>query len=1218
MRDNKVPLEEIWRVGVTDIEQCPADIVNPGRGSHKISECGVAACLTRPWIDQRVFCKLPLQFESLLPISFHASFAITGDRRSIPWEDPQVDAPIARWNHWLLTTCIPDFYMDFLKDMAPKLGMQVFSFWPSTSGLTSSPLSGVVAKAFWQKIMDGQHIAYELYPKAVSESLPIGSTSMKKRPGGKRRKLYAVTSLKCAQFDLLPEQISAKLLPLLIKLCPNLVRPPSKIWPNIRDTDTAQNLVMLTPAFFCRLFGVESNCKMLEEFLDTLATSEGPQSKSDALEKILQVVVPPSSADATSLNILDGCRILPKLDGSLGLLNSMPKADAWTLVATEEEQEIFYFASHLMVNTKLFQRPMMMSSPNLTNSGGVMSISRNPIEDILKASFNVRPLGIEDLGTLLAQAQSPISPSVLSASRETWIVKFWEYVNKRFRAVSKARKSDEPEATVEELLTKSGVNDCPIYPYRSDEAWHYITPRQFNEGPYVVKPSAKQQIALCQEISGLEVIDPACVPYLLVEAEHDLMTNSAFERLTRSLSHIEGKNRVPVQDFLSKTLSVASVEVSLLLLNLLPVDRLLKCTFQSLRLALLKYLRSGRTIKLQPVLQRLPVWPSFQPSQVLNVSKYLPAEGATFCKSSKLLLPWVVKGLSNLISPEIVDQCSTSLKTLGYQVMLSEEIWDRAQRCHPATMENVDPAEYHGFVQELANNKIITSVAIAPNGRGTMCNASTLYDHEDEVFKSAFRLEDNSRFLHVKMRSKSLHDYWISLGLRSRGPTKIFRSEDYVECAKAIERRWQPTESTQTERFCLDAKKVATYLLYDNPKLRNWPRSSWNEIAENRIFRVEGDISVQKNYRRSRMMEIALKQDHRSLFGVGRKADTDISWSQLPLLKWEPIGYVFECLPQRGKPTAATVFEHLKYMIGQCKQISQEDLKFYIHDVRATYAYLQENSGSAERIPDIKESRVFFNIDTTDVDRLSAVDLERSLTSAKFLCLNSPVDAGSIKVTRKFLIPYEQLLKALGCKSVVQPTSRAARPSLHGTESPMTTAMKQILTLRDQCQLVDVVFEAEGREKPAHRIFLAAVSDYCRAQFSGEWGRLLANQVKIHIEDMRFVTLSQMVDFAYMIKIDWPRVRDPGNNDEIAKVLDELLDLLQATDMWLLEMLHTMTENEIIDNARIYIRPDNVESVRDIAKDANASGLVSHCDMFIADNASFVAAMRDQEEGVKL
>ncbi len=66
---------------------------------------------------------------------------------------------------------------------------------------------------------------------------------------------------------------------------------------------------------------------------------------------------------------------------------------------------------------------------------------------------------------------------------------------------------------------------------------------------------------------------------------------------------------------------------------------------------------------------------------------------------------------------------------------------------------------------------------------------------------------------------------------------------------------------------------------------------------------------------------------------------------------------------------------------------------------------------------------------------------------------------------------------------------------------------------------------------------------------------------------MTFTTRSQMIDFAYINIVNWSQIHDFKNNNEITKQLDELLNLLQTTDMWLLEILHTMTENKIIENA---------------------------------------------------
>ncbi len=58
-----------------------------------------------------------------------------------------------------------------------------------------------------------------------------------------------------------------------------------------------------------------------------------------------------------------------------------------------------------------------------------------------------------------------------------------------------------------------------------------------------------------------------------------------------------------------------------------------------------------------------------------------------------------------------------------------------------------------------------------------------------------------------------------------------------------------------------------------------------------------------------------------------------------------------------------------------------------------------------------------------------------------------------------------------------------------------------------------------------------------------------------------------MIDFAYIDIADWSQIHDFENNDETAKQLNELLNLLQMINMWLLKILHTMTENKIIENA---------------------------------------------------
>ena len=221
------------------------------------------------------------------------------------------------------------------------------------------------------------------------------------------------------------------------------------------------------------------------------------------------------------------------------------------------------------------------------------------------------------------------------------------------------------------------------------------------------------------------------------------------------------------------------------------------------------------------------------------------------------------------------------------------------------------------------------------------------------------------------------------------------------------------------------------------------------------------------------------------------------------------------------------------------------------------------------------------------------------------------VDPLPIKVTRKFLVPYERLLKVLGCKSVTQPPPPAPLPQEKAP--PMTHSMVKIRRFRDQSQLTDVIFMAEGCKKPAHKIFLAAVSEYCEAQFLGVWGRQLEHNATINIEDMTFSTLSSMVDFAYSGEFQRPELKNPMDSDEIGdeilRVLTDLFDLLDGTNRWLLGSLHTMVEEFLLASPHswTYIRPDTVEFVKERADRANASRLVTYCEAFKTANPGFVA-----------
>ena len=554
-QDDEKQIERVWRVGLMDVHTCPPGVSKPGRAAGKLTTCGVAACISGPRAVQRVFCRLPTDFVSTLPISFHASFGITGDRQSIPFEDFHKDSVIAGWNRWLLETCIPDFYLEFLIDLAPKVGESSFALWPisSKNGLSNS-LSDVVISSFWRKVMDEEHRRRPFYPVCESTLMPRYFSTLIAKPG-RSGKFARTVSANLAHFDFLPRSISSKLLPLFLGICHGLVRLPEELWPDMQRSQADGKCTVLNPTNICQLFRQEGNYKFLVGFLAEMKEN----SRVEAIEMLLQSAVPLSLEDPANLGILDGCRILPRLDGSLGLLKLNPEADSeWTFHATEIEQKLFAFASCLFVD-RVFQQSS--PGPTFLMQSSAERVSRNPIREIMTAPFNVRPLALQDIGGLLARSESPTTSSLDAKRRTGWTHELWKYLDTKIKEELRAKSNDEDLQSIIELLAGCGLLNQPIYLIKYFQPDSYITYTQFEAEPYILDPMDEQQHELCMEIKDLRLIDHACAPSQLSKAENNLKDRPSFSRLLKALLMIEKQRSVSISNYLAKELTSKSVKV---------------------------------------------------------------------------------------------------------------------------------------------------------------------------------------------------------------------------------------------------------------------------------------------------------------------------------------------------------------------------------------------------------------------------------------------------------------------------------------------------------------------------------------------------------------------------------------------------------------------------------------------------------------------------------
>lgn len=915
---------DVWQVGMTDIEQSPADVVKVGKGSSKITDCGIAACLQQgardfdqeiksnvekvPPMDLHkdpmkcVFCKLPTSSGSQLPVSFHASFAITGDRKTIAFEDHSENAA---WNRWLLTDCLPRFYLNFLKDLSPRLGDEAFRFWPSKpSNASSTTLSNTVALGFWEKVMDIDHVQYQLYPAVNLDASAAmqGANDLRRAKTRKTRKLHGVMPLSNAHFDFLPEAFSDKLGSLFAILQVNRVRPPQRLWKPLKHAACSLQLTELNSDFLAGLLQQEANCKHLEAFCAHLASVE---DKAETMAMLLEVLIPVTDGeDITPLYMLNGCRILPRpsLDAPLGLLTLNPPADSeWHLVATVEEQELFAFARDSMVNTRLFSRAIIKGADTSRRS-------RDPIREIMKAAFNVRELEIGDLGPLLARPESLSALEKSSDKRDKWITELWTYVNRRFRALKSVGEmvANATPVTMEDLLSKASIRDAAVFRFTRDERWQYITPRQFGTEPCIVGPEDKEQQNLCALIPDLRCLDPSCLPYLLSESERDMSQKSSFQRFLDALRNIEQRKRVKIEPFLT---------------DILPPEA--KETLRGLLITFLKNFSGSEDIPNQTAILTLPVWPRIKRAECSHLPEHLAAEKAWFFKHEEMIMPWM-NDISNFVDPAVVNTEESSLSKLGLKSTTVETFWQHVQKDLPSKIVDKVSRQHHlRLVQKLWAHSVKPSASIAPNGNGVLRKANDLYDRDDEIFQSAFREEELARFLHPDFRN--LRSYWVSIGLRARPATQVMSSDDYLQCALALDRRYKPQAWNQV--FDQDALVVSAYLRYDQQAFHTWSISIWEQISKVRMFEVQVNVLNQRSYRQDRMRQIAREHTHCALEDTGRTGDMRVLWSQVKFLKDGPAASVFGKLPRGGSPSTETVYKQLQFLISKRSDVTQSDLQ---------------------------------------------------------------------------------------------------------------------------------------------------------------------------------------------------------------------------------------------------------------------------------------------------
>ncbi len=606
-------------------------------------------------------------------------------------------------------------------------------------------------------------------------------------------------------------------------------------------------------------------------------------------------------------------------------------------------------------------------------------------------------------------------------------------------------------------------------------------------------------------------------------------------------------------------------------------------------------------------LRTLPIWPTVDGS-----NSRITARNALIPSDYELLLP-LMSGYGQFLQSGIASSYLYTLESLGVQktddmTLVKTHILQHLPRAI-CTHEQENYASFisalsrvceanhpRNFSKKTRNTEekrrfinLLCESSLAPSRNGVLHTASALFDHTESIFLAAFREEAATRFLMKAVRCYKR--FWLDIGLKQRGD--IYFTGHYILCLRTIRKRLEA--SPLDHQLVSDANAVLEPLLPTfTSAFLEFSASEWLTVQKEATFPTLTTLESQPSYRRDSMAALAADRTLLSLHDLVMARYMPICWSQVPFPFVEPSETTFNKILSRGKPPASMVWSHLNNMMQLAQHLTDDAIPDFLSDLTSTYDYLQDNLEESCNAFVHVTSTLWLNLATTNNTQVYLDDLRSSWIKIEHLVLSSPCDSPPLMSVQPRLMRHERLLKALGCTTIVYPTISRAETDVGESLSAIMTRM------RHERKMVDVILSAEGKGLQAHKIILAAKSDYFAVHINGRW----ANQGKVTLEDISFPTLSTVVDFIYADAFDWTsmRVTDEDELEVVADKLDNLLDLLTAADRFLMPELTAHVESEIICPGRLFIRIDNVLDIRTRAAEVNAHNLEHTCTEFYEAN----------------
>ncbi len=521
-QDNFKRITERWWRMIEDAHDAPADLQYRHKRRMKHVECGIAAHVPRDGeakgplncLKSKFFNCVPLKFESTLPVQVHATFLLSGDRQNIATEETSQDAG-SDWNMWLLKKKIPQVYLQFLEDVGRKIGHAVYDYFPIETKHRQQSLSDLVRTALWEEVKTSHHL---LFP--VVEPVQIEDTRKNSAVRTKRRQAPRMVEARLAIFDILDKQRSDAFRPLLSNYSKNLVCPPTRFNNHVRSVPQFN---FVTPSLIRRVLRSEKAVQYVERLV---------QTNSDSLSLLLSFIIPETDGDFAEL---DGCTILPLMDGNLGTLslrtgNAQGTSNHTFFSASAECRRLFSFAPSYFSEEKA----------NEEFVGKILDSGR----------FNIKMLEKSHVHVMLRCKKTWAADS----ASKRWPFDFWDYMNSTSQT---AEHPIKPKALDLECLQY-----FPLLLSHQGCTETLISLDYFRNNPAVLSSGVDEHQDLYADFPELGIVDSRTIPKSYCEAEKSLLNLDSMNRFLKSIEILARRSAQGFTEFVGSKIKKRNIKVS--------------------------------------------------------------------------------------------------------------------------------------------------------------------------------------------------------------------------------------------------------------------------------------------------------------------------------------------------------------------------------------------------------------------------------------------------------------------------------------------------------------------------------------------------------------------------------------------------------------------------------------------------------------------------------